>query len=189
MGVYGNPIFWGVLLIAGAIVSTYYYYEIHKRKGHVVTPDILPQIHMETDISGEAEILNLNENSAGGILVRLADNLTAKIYNTFITHEIANLVIKENGTLGRQWSRDNKKLFGLNRYKDVDGNVKLRPIMLPTEINNAPTTLYNDLRQPEIAIVVSELLKSDNKGLGEQLWKYMPWLVALGFLAFLWATA
>lgn len=189
MSIYGNPIFWVVLLIAAGIVGTYYYYKIPKKKGQIVTPEIVPQIHMEEGIAGDEAILNINENSTGDILVRLADNLTAKIYNTYITHEIANLVIKEHGTLGRQWNRDNKKLHGLNRYKDNDGNVKLRPVMLPTEINNAPTTLYNDLRQPEIAIVVSELLKSDDKGLGEQLWKYMPWLVALGFLAFLWATA
>lgn len=142
------------------------------------------------DIVEEAEkLITPYYDQNGTIDVRMPDNLTGRIYDTKISEKTAEEIRRECGTLGRQWYRDNRKVFGINRFRDEEGNVKLKPIEIPKDISNAPSELHLNLQQPEIAIAITHCMKDDKGGVGEQIVKYLPWLVALGFLAFLFTTA
>jgi len=187
MEIYTSPIFLIIVIVSSLIIIGFYYFS--KKTKNVIKLKPIEAILDSTEDKISQEILALNEMSIGVVPIRLADNISSRIFNSFISEELAKDIITKSGSLGRQWDREGKKLYGLNRYIDVEKNTKLRPIPIPMQISNAPTALHNDLKQPEIAIVVSEMLKSDAKKMSDEFWKHLPWLVALGFLAFLWATA
>jgi len=189
--IYANPWFWVVVAGAASVIYGFYYWIVLRGRNKEDSTGNPPELVNVVDNSDIAPYSEPN----GSILVRMADNLLARIYNTTISQPTAEKIIKEHGSLGRQWDRDGKKIFGLNRYfiKDDKGvdtkKVSLRPIFVPKEISNAPNQLHNDTCQPEIAIIISEMIKSDENKMGEQIMKYLPWLIAAGVVAFFWMVA
>lgn len=187
MNIYGNPLFWVGLIIAAAILYFYYRYFIRPAKRKIKTSDKPETIIADTKKKGE------NRTDAvigdGNINVRLADNKTAKIYNTTISEKTALAIFNEYKTLGREWNREGKKLFGLNRFLANDGTWQLKPIIPPNQITNSPNKLFNDIQQPAIGLVVSEMLRDEDKPFLEKYGVVLWWIAVMGFLMFLWANS
>jgi len=152
------------------MIAGFYYWQ--KRKG-VFTKEEKP----------------VEEKEKGNIPCRIADNITGRIYNESITQSQANVIIKEHKTLGRQWDRDGKKIYGLNKYEDPAGNPCFRPIVVPSQITNAPSELHNDMQQPEIAIIMTELMKDEDKNFAEKYGQMLWWIAIMCFLAFMWSQS
>jgi len=183
-----NPtIIIGILIGLGVIALIYYrQWAKSKGRGHDAgeitggeeTPD-------DKDIKPEWEGVK------SGVLVCIRDNITAQCYDfVFISEKTAKAIISEFLTLGRQWDREGKKVYGLNRFKDdIDGKIKLRPIPTPSLINSAPAELHYDIRQPEVGMVISELMKEDTSTFIEKYWKILLWVFAMAFLAFMWSQS
>jgi len=130
-----------------------------------------------------------DEVEEGEILCRIADNITARIGNENITQVQADEIIKEHNTLGRQWFRDGKRIYGLNRYENEKGEIKLRPIIVPSQITNSPSQLHNDMQQPEIAIIMTELMRDEDKPFIQKYGQILWWIAIMGFLAFMWSQS
>jgi len=139
-----------------------------------------------------ADLSKLKERYGESVFCRVADNITATIYNAYVPiAEIAD-VIKTHGALGRQRNREGKQVYGLNRYQDEDSDrVKYRPIdnFIPKGISHAPTELHNSIKQPEIAIAIKAFLDDDKNKLLDSILKYLPWLVGLAFILFMWSQS
>ena len=191
MHVLSEPLFWIAILIAAVVVGGVYWFD--RRKKSIIRADKLKdnsqdkQDTSDQDDKYEKGMLKYYDEHTPTIPVRLCDNLLGQIYDTAISDETALAIIKEHGSLGRRWDRYGKKIYGIVRSRGKDEVIKLQPITVQSEISNSPTELFNDLTQPEIKLVISELVKADEKGAWGDVVKYLPWLVALGFLAFLWA--
>jgi len=166
-----------LIAIAGAAVGLlFYYFYYHKKQ--VVT-------------ESEAEETPENKPFAfakEGILCRVADNVTGRIYDAFITEQQEKDIIAVHKTLGRQWYRDNKWVYGINKYEDAFRNIKLKPIITPSQIKHPPSELHYDIKQPEVGIVVSESLKED-KSFIEEYGHYLWLILALAFLMFMWTQS
>ena len=183
---FSNPLIAIGILAGLGIIALLYYWQSGRGKGK------------DTEgVSAGGDVIPANgipatgkKQAKGNIPVRIADNITAMIFNTFISPEAAKEVIGIYGTLGRQWEREGKKIYALNRYKDdKDGQVKLRPIVISSQITNAPAELHYDLQQPEVGIVISEMLKDDDKPFLEKYGKVLWWIAVMGFLAFMWSQS
>ena len=109
MHILSEPLFWLAILIAAFIAGIVYFFDKRKKKS-VITKKIDKKNEIEIEES-EAEdiVLPYFENNAS-ITVRMPDNLTGQIYNTSISDKTALAILKEYGTLGRQWDRDGKKV-------------------------------------------------------------------------------
>jgi hypothetical protein len=175
---YTNPIF--LLGIAAVGVFLYLIYRRQNKKGY----------ELDTDKSEDDSPTDLKSKSTkGSFLIRLADNVTGRIYNTYLTKESAKEIKQEYTTLGRQWDRDGKKVFGINRFINEKGEIKLRPIIIPPRINSAPYSLHNDIQQPEMAIVIAELLKEEGKNFLEKYGQVLWWIAVMAVIAFMWANS
>ena len=183
MMLFSNPVFIIILIVSALLVVGYYFYtqKRHIKRKKQPEPDV---VKFDNVID---EIVDVYSEPDGSIPVRMPDSVLGQIYDTDISEHTALTIIKEHGSLGRRWDRDGKKVYGINRYRDDEGIIKLRPIVIQTEIVHSPDELYNDLMQPEIKLAMAQLIKADEKSVGDQIVKYLPWLLALGFLAFLWA--
>lgn len=165
-----------VIIVSLAIVGGLYYWQ-KRRVSKKETADEPGEEKAETK---------------GDIFCRIADNITARIYNAYITQEQKDKIIKEFKTLGRQWFREGKRVYALNKYEEqIGGNMveKLRPIMIPTQITNAPSELHNDMQQPEIAIIMTELMKDEDKPFIEKYGQILWWIAIMSFLAFMWSQS
>ncbi len=165
------PVLIGLLFVFG-------YYFCRKKQGWFT--------HKEGEEVSEVKGINIK---GGSILCRIADNVEGRIYNAKITKAQAEEIINEHHTLGRQWSRDNEKVYGLNRYQDKKGIIKFKPIIIPQEITNAPSELHFDMQHPGLEMIVTEMLKAEDKPFMEQYGWLLAWVIGMGFLAFLWSTA
>jgi len=183
MTLFSNPVFIVVLIVSALIVVGFYFYTQKRpiRKKAQPEPEVI-KFDNTTD-----EIVDVYSETDGNIPVRMPDSVLGQIYDTDISEHTALKIIKEHGSLGRRWDRDGKKIYGINRYRDDEGVIRLRPVVVQTEISHSPEELYNDLMQPEVKLAITEFAKADEKSVGDQIVKYLPWLLALGFLAFLWA--
>jgi len=166
-----NPIYYILIILCLAAVGYWYYRQ--KRKG----------------LGNKEPKKEDGEEEEGTILCRIADNITCAIGDEFITKAQADIIKNEHGNLGRQWFRYGKRVYGLNRYKEEGGGIKLRPITIPSQITNAPSELHNDMQHPELEIIMNDLMKDDGKGFMETYAWIFPWIVALAFLAFIWSQA
>lgn len=190
MMLFTNPIFIAVFVVSALIVAVFYFYYQKRPPKKKKQPDKVINIDNKTDeiIDVETEeIVEVYSETEGIISVRMPDSVLGQIYDTEISENTALKIIREFGSLGRRWDRDGKKIYGINRYRDDKGVIKLRPIVVQTEMSHSPEELYNDLMQPEVKLAITEFAKADEKSVGDQIVKYLPWLLALGFLAFLWA--
>jgi len=125
----------------------------------------------------------------GNTPVRIADNISGRLYNAAISKETADKIIAEHGTLGRQWYRDNKWVYGINRYLTEEGKESFRPIPIPSLMKNDPSKLHQDIAQPEVGLWVTEFLKADKNPMLDKLWGVLPWLAGILIILFLWANA
>jgi len=165
-----------LIAIVGAAVGLLIYYFCQKRQ---VAPE------PEAEATPENKPFDFAKE---GTLCRVADNITGRIYDAFITDHQAKEIITTYKTLGRQWYRDNKWVYGINKYEDAEGNIKLKPIITPSQIKHPPSELHYDVKQPEIGIVVRESLKED-KSFIEEYGHYLWLLLALAFLMFMWTQS
>lgn len=177
------PIFLGLLFVAIMLVR-----QVIKSRKDKTPPGLVPasaplvpdEVILHKDvITDKAEIVH----------ARVADNIKGTIYDTEIIKETADKIRAEFGTLGRQWDRYGRKVYALNRFLDDDGEIKLRPIKTPAQITNAPAALHNSLQQPEIGIIVAQMMKDDDKTFIEKYGVVLWWLAVMGFLGFMWANA
>jgi len=174
---FSNPLYYVAIIICLVAVGGLYY--LRKRSGWIR--------HGKKEGSGFKE--SNEEVEEGDILCRIADNITGRIYNAWITKKQTDEIIEEHKTLGRQWFRDGKRIYGLNRYEVEVGTIKLRPITIPSQITNAPSELHNDMQQPEIVIIMNELLKDEDKPFIEKYGQILWWIAVMGFLAFMWSQS
>jgi len=160
------------IIVGLGIVSAYYIFQVW-----------LPK-KKKTASSQDTSTIELPET----IACRVADNITGRVYNASITKEQAAGIVEKHGTLGRQWDRDGEKLYGLNKYSE-EGVEWLRPIIIPPNVRHSPVELFGDTQQPEIGIIMTELLKDEEKSLVEQYGKIFMWLAAIGVLLFIWSQS
>ncbi len=172
-----SNVYFPVLVGLCAIFLSYYLFKLYgKKKGGSNQQEKIPKV--SSDIQYPKE----------GILCRIADNITGRIYNARITPEQAKDILKEHKTLGRQWDREGIKVYGLNKYENDKGIISFRPIQTPSAIDTAPSELHNDIKQPWIGMIMSELLKED-KSFAQKYGQVLWWIAVMGFLLFMWSQA
>ncbi len=182
MDVFLNPLFWLAVVVAGGLYYLYLTWD-KKRKGK----SHKSVTNNQQVVEDSQKIPKRFDESEGDIPVIIHDNLMARWYEAHITEDTALGIIKGFQSLGRQWDYNGKKVFSLIRKKLNDGKMVLCPLQINSDIFYSSNEFYNDLQQPEIPIAMQHFMKADAKSLGDKVMEFLPWLVALGFLAFLWA--
>lgn len=179
-----NPTIQVILAAVVGVIALAIYYYLTRRKKRGDDAPLLEPASVGYQADGKVQ---------GVVNIRLFDNYTRTVFNTSITPEAANKIVEDypDYGLGRQISRDGKLVYYINRYKNEDGEPELRPVQAkePTTITNAPNALHNDIAQPEVGLAIGELLKADVNSLTENFWRIFPWLLAIGFLLFLWTQS
>ncbi len=180
-GLFGNPLFYIVLLVAAGAIGFYYLKGSHGKGGG----------SKDNGIDIDDEDLSEVRDKKGRVLVRVYDNKLLRVYNSVISKQAVGDIKTKCGTLGRQWNREGKSLYAINRYQAEDNNWELRPVLPPSHITYPPTSLHNDLQQPEIGIMFTEMLKADDndKSFIEKYKHILIWIVGMAFLAFMWSQA
>lgn len=146
---------------------------------------------LPSDIEQELRELFIPEfkEENGEIPVRIFDDCNRKTYKSEISKATAFSIIEKHETLGEQTDDDGRVCFWLNRYHDASGENVLEPVLrLPTGAIT-PSELFNNIRQLPLRETIKEIARQDDKGLMGDFLKYLPWLLAFGFLAFMFAFA
>lgn len=116
------------------------------------------------------------------ITARVLDNKLGRIYNEEIPASVVKEIVEAHKTLGRQWDRYGKKLYGL--IKDAEGNYK--PMITPSAISNSPVELHNDMQQPEVEILFD---MSADKGFLQKYGQILWWVAVMAFIMFMWSQS
>ena len=121
------------------------------------------------------------------VYARVYDSVTRKMYNDTLTPEIVKQIMDTWHSLGRQWNKDGKWLYAINRYIGVDNIIRYRPVeavMSPTR-DNPPSKVHRALNHPEIAVYFNVTPK---KNMLQQLVPVLIFVGGLLFLYFMWTA-
>jgi len=173
--IFSNSIFWiGLVVVAGIIYAAYYLLKNRKKQTDKPPAKTIDEIEV-------------NNKVAAVVL----DNITGKYQQTDVDRKIIDDLAQKEPI--RILNYENKSVVYLNWYFDEDEHApKYRTVAsveraIPVFVT--PSELYQDQNQTEVAIAVKKLAESDNKGIMDQILPYMPYLIALALIAFLWAMA
>lgn len=112
------------------------------------------------------------------IEARVADNILGRIYNTTISAKDVKKIIEKYGTLGRRWNREGKQVYGMVKLEDGD----YKPIIPPKQISSAPSELHDDMKQPEVEVLMDMREEKSFFGkYGQLLW----WTAVMAFIIFM----
>ncbi len=84
----------------------------------------------------------------GSVEARIYDNKKRRAYNEILSGVEIETVKETYGNLGRLWLKDGKWIYALN--KKIYGTY--HPVIVPSTMNNPPSTVHEALTQPEIDI-------------------------------------
>lgn len=174
-----NSIFW-ICLVCAAIVIYAAYHFIVKRKPRQQTKQQVENVKTVDEIE-------INKKVPAVVL----DSIDGTYSSIDIDRSVIDDLAKKEPI--RILKYNDKSVVYLNRYFDETECVpKYRTVAsiertLPVFVT--PSELYQDQNQTEVGIAVRKLAESDNKSMMDQLMPYMPYILAMVIVAFLWAMA
>ena len=168
-------LFYGTIAVGAAIVGGIYYF-VNKRgvktKGQTEN-ETAPAVEIE----GQAPYFE----AGATIPVIMFDRIIGKWYASKISAGIAGKIIEAYQGLGSLIEWGTGKVYLLERWKSEAGEL-LVPVTIPDAIPYYSTERYQDINQPEVKRGIAGISKEGNKSMGDEIIKYLPWLLAFFFL-------
>lgn len=116
------------------------------------------------------------------VLCRVADVPASRIYNEYITYNLALEIKRKYNSLGRKLNREGKQVYGL--IKTLENEYK--PIPIPDRIIYDPHQFFIDMQQQEVPIVMDV---TDDEGFMQKYGHLLWWVAVIAFIMFLWSQS
>jgi len=172
---YFTPSIYIPILIAICAGVVYYFYQSShkKRVGIAQAKEAAPA---DDDKLPEVELASVKQFPKNQpVLCFILDNIIGREYNAYVNYKAIVKTMTKWGTLGRVWNRDGKSVLAL--FKTDDNEYK--PLVKPTNIINAATTLWEDTQQHEVPILFDV---SEDKSFMDKYGVWIWWLAVMAFI-------
>lgn len=178
--IFSNTTFWIILGCSAVVI--YAAYLVFKK--YIWRKEKTRDVKVKTKTIDQMEV---NSKIPAVVL----DNITGKYREVDIERSIIDELAKKDPV--HVLNYNNKSVVYLNYYFDetecINKYRTVSSVEKATPIFVTPPELFQDQNQTEVGIAVRKLAEFDKKGIIDQIFPYMPYLVALAVIALLWGMA
>jgi hypothetical protein len=163
------------ILGAGILIAGFIYLMRKRSKKKVEGYDKTPE-KQGSDKEDDKELVASGYTRP--ITARIADNTNRTIYTADISGEDVKKIYETYGTLGRQWNREGKFVYGMVKLAER----QYKPIAIPATANCPPEKLHYDMEQPEIPVIMD---MREEKNFLDKYGKLLVWGGIMAFMIFM----